>query len=732
MSDAKTIKQNLLASIPVFLVSIPLCLGIALASNVPLFAGILTGIIGGIVVGFLSESRVSVSGPAAGMIAVVLTAVSQLGSYQLFLLALLLAGGIQLLGGLFRTGFIANYVPATVIKGLLAAIGILIIINQIPLAFGYFKDSSSVLEALHLTEQSLDVGAFDIVLSHISYGSAIISCLSLIVLFSWDKIPHKRLKMLPSSCVVVILGIAINGIYQLLDNGFALKAYHLVNIPIIHSFSDLTTQFQHPDLSGLLNVKVYMYAVMIAIVASLETLLNLEGIEKIDKSHRYCSRDKELIAQGAGNLISGLLGGLPITSVIVRSSVNIYAGATSKLSSIFNGFLLILSLTLMASLLNYIPIASLAAILIHTGFKLATPKLFKDIYAQGARYFIPFLITVIAIIASNLLLGIIIGLVCSLFFILKDNSQSCFSIVSEKHPSGDVLRLMLPQQLTFLNRAAMISGLNAIPAHTKVIIDATSTDFIDEDIVEIIKEDKDILAKEKNILFNFEGFKEHYDIKHKNSFIQATTYDVQSSLAPQDVLMLLQEGNARFVNNTPIRKNYKQQMAATEDSQHPMAVVLGCIDSRVPVELVFNLSLGDVFVARIAGNIANEDILGSIEFACDVAGAKLIVVLGHKGCGAVKAACENFQLGHLTQLIDKIKPAVMLEQERHLQHEDQQTFITQVAQNNVELTKHWIYEHSAILKNLISTGKVGLIGAFYDISTGQVTFDSELHIKERA
>ena len=728
MVNLRHLQKDFLSSFVVFLVAIPLCLGIALASNASLFAGIITGCIGGIVVGLLSASNVSVSGPAAGMVAVVLSTVSALGSYELFLLALLIAGLVQVIAGLFRIGFIANYVPTNVIKGLLAAIGILIIIKQIPLAIGYFAPNGHTIEALKSAEEGVDIHYTLSFFSHISLSAFSITLISLLILYTWDKFPYRFFKTIPAAFAVVLFGIIMNIFYREFIPQLALQSFHLVNIPAIQSVSAFVAQFKYPDFSGLQHLPVYLYAIMIATIGSLEALLNFEAIEKIDKRHRYYSRNRELFAQGIGNMVSGMIGGLPITSVIVRSSVNIQAGAKTRWSTVFHGVLLLLSLTFMSSWLNAIPTASLAAILMYTGYKLANYALFKEMYAQGSRYFIPFLITLVAIVVTNLLMGILIGLAVSIFFILWHSSKKSFSIVQEHHPAGEILRLILPQQLTFLDRGSIIDGLNGLKPHSKVIIDASNTDYIDEDIMSIIEEYKGMLHKEKDILFNFEGFQAHYDIADTKHFIQATTYDVQNNLTPTQVLALLYEGNQRFVNNTPIHSNYKQQVAATSQSQHPIAVILSCIDSRVPVEIIFNLTLGDVFVIRIAGNIANIDILASIEFACDIAGAKLIVVLGHQRCGAIQAACKNVQIGHIGSLVDKIKPAI--EEALRTQDASLETcledpaFIEAVTWHNVHHTKTWLEANSPIIRTLIAEEKVGLIGAYYNITNGQVVFDT--------
>ena len=722
--NANAIKQDVLASITVALVAIPLCLGIALACHVPLISGIISGIVGGIVVGFISQSKVSVSGPAAGMVAVVISIIAQLQSYELFLMALTIAGIIQIAAGVLKGGFIANYVPTNVIQGLLAAIGILIIVKQIPIAIGYYAEPNTLALSLKETEENLDISYLISTLSHIHGLAIIISIVSILVLLNWEKCLPKISKIFPASVAVIIIAVIINKGISAFIPTLSLHQSMLVNIPIKESLSDFLNQFKHPDFSQLHNTALYTSAMMIAAIASLETLLNLEGIEKIDKSHRYTSRDRELIAQGAGNIVCGLMGGLPITSVIVRSSVNIYAGAKSKLSTILHGCILLISIGFLGKLLNYIPLAALAAILIHTGYKLANVTLFKKAYNEGYRYFIPFLIATIAIIFTNLLTGIFIGLTTSILFILYYNSKNGLLVVNEAYPAGNALRFILPQQLTFLNKASIVNALNKIPKQSKIVIDANSTSYIDNDVLNVIKDFKEEQALEKNILLNLTGFKDHYDIKDQIKFINATTRDVQKSITHQEALTIFIEGNKRFIHSTPIHKDFQHQMQATAKSQHPIAVVLSCIDSRVPVEIVFDLSLGDLFVARVAGNVADLDIIGSIEYACQIAQTKLVIILGHNECGAINAACDDLKLGNMTQLIDKIKPAIAMEKALKHHDENKAAFLDHVIANNVSLTKKHILEKSEILNTLFKNNEINVVGAIYDIHTGQVVFEA--------
>jgi carbonic anhydrase len=722
------IKNDFIASIVVFLVAIPLCLGVALASGAPPMSGIISGIIGGIIVGLLSQSSVSVSGPAAGMIPVVIATIATLGSFHAFLFALCLAGVLQILMGILRAGFIASYIPLNVIEGLLAAIGILIIIKQIPFAFGYFAEPQALYASLKEAEGGITLLPLQHVFSHMSLGATFITLFSFVILIAWQKIPYYFSKIIPAPIIAVIVAVILNHIFSLYLPILSLNNSHLVSIPSDAGIFSLFKGLQHPDFSDFLNYKTYLSAGMLAIIASLETLLNIQAIEKIDRRHRHAAKNRELVAQGCGNILSGLFGGIPITSVIIRSSVNIYAGAKTKLSTIFHGCLLFLSVTFLAKYLNQIPVASLAAILLFTGYKLASIRLFKENYARGWNYFLPFIVSVIAILLTNLLAGVLIGLGVSFFFILKQNSQVRLLTVNELHPSGEVLRIVLPQQLTFLSKATIVENLDKLGKNLKLILDANSTEYIDDDVLEVIKEFQQYQAVEKNITLNLEGFKDYYQRINQTNFITATTYDIQSTLTPRDVLALLKEGNQRFIKNTPIHKNYPLQIVATAQSQHPMTVMLSCIDSRVPVELIFDLNVGDAFVIRIAGNILNEDIIASMEFACDVAGAKLIVVLGHENCGAIRAACDHFSRGHIRQLLEKIEPAIEKETKTHVNRTGKNPeFVSHVTALNVDIVKENIYEKSEILKKLIDEKSIGIVGAIYDVATGQVIFkDNQL------
>ncbi|VEG92407.1 bifunctional SulP family inorganic anion transporter/carbonic anhydrase [Legionella spiritensis] len=717
------LKFDVIAAIVVFLVAIPLCLGIALASGTSLISGLISGMIGGIVVGTLSGSQVSVSGPAAGMAAVVLTAITQLGDFNTFLLALMLAGALQVIVGVLRAGMVADYVPSNVVQGLLCAIGILLIIKQLPLAFTFSSELTELEAHLLETTESLNLNPLYDFSYHINSGAIIISLISFAILIFCDTVKLRWLESIPAPILVVIAGIILNELFQMTNSSFVQNTPQLVNIPHTNGVGDLTDQLTFPKWSAWTNPLVYLYALIIAIVASLESLLNVKASEKLDKKRRYCSKDQELVAQGTGNIIAGLIGAIPITSVIVRTSVNIQAGARTKFSAILHGFFLLFAVLLIPQWLNTIPIASLAVILIYTGYKLTKPSIYSNIYRQGSDRFIPFIATVISIVIFNLLAGILIGLSISLFYILKSNSKARLDIVKEFYPKGVISRLILPQQISFLNKASLVAELDSIPPKSQLIIDATQSNYIDKEIIELIQEYKNEQAPLKQISLNLVGFQEKYEIHNYIDFIHVTTYDVQSNLAPYEVLNILREGNLRFLQDTRIHRSSKIDVPHTSQGQHPIAVVLGCIDSRVPVETIFDMSFGDLFCIRIAGNVINDDVLASMEYACHVAGAKLIVVLGHTRCGAIQSACDGVEKGHITQLLAKISPALNAETETQTNRNSSNTaFLDHVTSLNVANTLHQVYKNSDILKTMIEQDSISMVGSIYNVETGMVHF----------
>ncbi|MEN9522234.1 MAG: hypothetical protein RL065_611 [Bacteroidota bacterium] len=509
------IKPNLSSGLVVFLVALPLCLGIALASGAPLFSGMIAGIIGGIIVGSLSGSPLSVSGPAAGLAAVVLSSIHKLGSYETFVLTVFLAGLIQLALGFLKAGIVANFFPSNVIKGMLTAIGIIIIMKQIPHFFGYDKDAEGDLDFLQPDGDNTFTALLE-PFSHIDIGATIIGIVSILIILLWDKYKSKKIAFIPGAAIAVIIAALINEFWISTNSNFALASNHLVQLPILHSFDEIKNTISFPDFSKIMMKDVWIIAFTIAIVASIETLLSLEAVDKMDEHKRHSPVNLELKAQGIGNVLSGLIGGLPITSVIVRSSANVNSGATNKSSAIIHGIFLLVCALLIPTLLNKIPITTLASVLLLTGYKLTNFNVYKQMWKKGKYQFAPFIVTVVAVVFTDLLTGVSIGMAMSVFAILSGNIKLPYQYKKEFTDEGHIIRIDLSQEITFLNKAAVKDFLDRIPSESKVIINAESTKYIDHDVLEIIRDFKEVIAVEKNIKVSTTGFRDEYKIE--NSF----------------------------------------------------------------------------------------------------------------------------------------------------------------------------------------------------------------------
>lgn len=704
------LKVDLPAGIVVFLVSIPMSLGIALASGAPLFSGLITGIIGGLVVAPLSGSQLAVSGTAAGLSVLVLAAINEL-TFNGFLLALVIAGLLQVLLGLLRAGVIAHYFPSSVINGLLSGIGIILFLKQIPHALGYDSDYEgdfSFSQTDHFSSFSELINAVEF----ISPTAIVIALISLIPLILWEQPFIKSLRysrVYQGILLAVLLGVFSNHYLVHFAPEFALKDTHLVMIPIFSDFAGLLAQFHTPDFSLFDQPRVYLIAATLALVASLETLICVEAVDKLDPYRRVTSTNRELMTQGLANIGSGLIGGLPLTQVIVRSSINIQAGARSKTAAVIQGILMLLAVKFIPEWLNEIPLATLASVLLVVSYKLINPALFRTMYQSGLYHFIPFCATILGLVFTDLLIGIVIGLSCALFAILLENYKSVAYF--RETVIGNKIIFRLSEHVSFLNKANIKRTLENVPANSDVVIDATRSKYMDYDVYEIIENFKNE-ARFKNIkltLENMRGFGTLKPIENARSH----TYASQQALTPVDVLAILQDGNENFINNLEANRNLLEQVNDTQQGQFPLAIILSCMDSRTSVELIFDLGLGDVFSARVAGNIINDDILGSMEYACKLAGSKLIVVLGHTHCGAIKGACANVQLDHLTGLLAKIQPAIAAVG---------QSSVEKVAEKNVQLTVAQIRNQSPVLEDLIQAGDIGIIGGMYDVETGRVDF----------
>ncbi|MCV9385871.1 SulP family inorganic anion transporter [Reichenbachiella ulvae] len=500
------ISRDLPASIVVFLVAVPLCLGIALASGAPLFSGIIAGIVGGIVVGLISGSSLGVSGPAAGLAVIVLNSITELGSFENFLLAVVIAGVLQIVLGIAKAGVLGYYLPSSVIKGMLSGIGVIIILKQIPHAFGYDADPEGDMDFFqpdgHNTFSEI-LYAFE----NITPGAVIIGFLGLAILILWERPFMKKMtftKYVNGPLVAVAVGIVLNLVFESIPT-LSLHGDHVVTIPVTTSFDEFLGLFATPNWSMIGEKQIYIVAFTIAVVASLETLLSVEAADKLDPERRITPTNRELVAQGIGNSVSGLIGGLPVTQVIVRSSANIQSGGKTKASAVFHGIFLMICALAVPQVLNMIPLASLAAVLIVVGFKLVKPSMFVEMYKTGNDQFYSYIITILGLVFTDLLMGIGMGLVVAIMFILWNNFKTPYHFDPDHVKEGQPITIALSDNVTFLNKASIIKTFNVLPDDSEVIIDATRTQEIHWDVMELI-EDFKINSKNRGIDLKLVGF----------------------------------------------------------------------------------------------------------------------------------------------------------------------------------------------------------------------------------
>lgn len=514
----KTIKSDLPASIVVFFVALPLCLGIALASGAPLFSGVIAGIIGGVVVGSLSGSKIGVSGPAAGLAAIVLTAIGTLGGYQNFLVAVVLGGIIQIIFGVLKAGIIGYYFPSSVIKGMLTGIGIIIILKQIPHFFGYDSEPEGADSFLEPSGENTFSAILHIV-DNITLGSMVIGIIGLAILILWDRVLSKKgriFQLVQGPLVAVVVGIIFYVVTQG-NSSLAIETSHLVSVPIPDGIESFVGQFSFPNFSAITNPEVWIVGFTIALVASLETLLCVEATDKLDPHKNVTPTNRELLAQGTGNILSGLVGGLPITQVIVRSSANIQSGGRSKMSAIIHGFFLLISVILIPRLLNMIPLSVLAAILLVVGYKLAKPALFKKMYDLGWKQWVPFVVTVVGIVFTDLLVGIGLGLAVGIVVILIKSYQNSHFLHKEGEDVDDgKIKMTLAEEVTFFNKGAILKELDRLPKNSYLELDVRKTRYLDNDIIEIL-EDFAFKAKERHI--DIKLISERGIIENPDSFV---------------------------------------------------------------------------------------------------------------------------------------------------------------------------------------------------------------------
>ncbi|MCA9196923.1 MAG: bifunctional SulP family inorganic anion transporter/carbonic anhydrase [Planctomycetales bacterium] len=735
--STRDLGRDITAGLVVFLVALPLCLGIALASGADPMSGLLSGIVGGLVVGMISGSHTSVSGPAAGLTAIVAAEIGKLGTFEAFLLAVVVAGVLQVLLGVLRAGALSAFFPSSVIKGLLAAIGVILILKQIPHLLGHDTDPEGEMSYVQPDGENPFSELQRLFQGEIHSGAMAIGISCLILLILWNRSKTLKGLVIPGPLVVVLAGVAMKLGFDhfLTDSAWLVEASHLVQVPVAGSANEFFGFLRTPHFSQWLNPAIYYAGVTMAIVASLETLLNLEAVDKLDTLKRQSPANRELIAQGAGNIVAGLIGGLPVTSVIVRSSVNVGAGGRTKRAAIFHGILLVVCVALFPVYLNLIPLSALAAILIVTGFKLASPQLFRQMWSEGRYQFLPFIITLVAIVRTDLLIGIVVGLCVAIVFILRSNLRSPIRRIVETHLDGDVTHIELANQVSFLNRAGLVRIFHDAQPGAKILVDATGTDYIDPDVLGLIREFKEETAPSRGVQISLRGFKKKYQLQDDVVFADYSTRELQDKLTPDQVLDILKEGNRRFRLGERLSRDFGRQVDATSAGQNPLAVVLSCIDSRVPVELVLDLGLGDVFSVRVAGNVIGTKSLASMEYGVGVAGSKLILVLGHTKCGAVTAAvdllCKNLDAktvtgcDHLQSIVNEIAPSVAEETCQLLSVEtngQMEAVVDEVAKRNVLTTVAEITQRSAIIRKAVEEGRAKVVGAMYDVRSGEIEF----------
>lgn len=736
LKSNKIVLDDLLSGLVIFLVAVPLSLGVAQSTGLPPASGLLAGVIGGILVGMISGSHVSVSGPSPGLILVIVSQFAVLGSFEAVLTATIIAGILQVVAGCFHVGVFADFLPTALIRGVIAAFGVIFILKQIPHILGHDADPEGEMAFWQPDRETTFSELFSMGNDwHVGAAVVGLTCFLVLVALEYRKFSRK----LPVPSPLIAIGVALLLSLGLSQFGapWTIDGKHLFQVPLANDWGKIWNYLHAPDFSALLNPKVYLAGVLIATIGSLESLISIKAIDMIDEQGRRTSGNRELIAQGCGNMLCGLMGGLPITCLVPHSAVNIISNGRTKRATILHGCFFLLSVVFFPGLLNRIPLSCLAAILMFVSFQLARPDYFVRAWRAGPYQFAPFMITLLAILFTDLLPGILIGLGVSIAFILHSNLKRPLTRTIEKHIGGELFVIELANQVSFLNRAVLDHTLQTAPRGTSILIDATNSEYIDPDIINMIREFKDVTAAKHGVTVSLKGFREKYQIEDEINFVDYSTRELQSQLTPAQVLQLLEEGNSRFLSGKRLSRDLGRQITATSAGQHPLAIVLSCIDSRTPTELILDLGLGDIFNIRVAGNVVGPKVLASIEYGTAVAGAKLIVVMGHTRCGAINASVQLLEspdiaaatgCEHLDAIVDRVRECIdAREWEAHKDEtgEPKQAYADKVARMNVIRHVDMIVQNSKTVQRLLQDGKVAVVGAMYDITTGKMEFLKE-------
>ena len=717
------LKKDIPASIAVALVAIPLCLGIAHASGAPLLSGLMGGIIGGAVVGFLSGSQLSVSGPAAGLTTVVLGGIATLKSFPAFLTSVVLAGILQLIFGKLRVGGLSRLFPSPVIKGMLGAIGLILIMKQSPHLVGYDFEEMGVQEFADKAQDLEDdypgaprtgintVTLMALAFTHLDTGAMIIGLLSLATLYLWEWKVQKRLPTVPGSLVAVALGVGLNQLLGVFKPEMQVTGKHLVHIPELSG--GLIT---FPDWSALANPQVYILAVTIAIIASVETLLCVEALDRLDPAHRFTPPNRELMAQGTRNLLCGLFGGIPITSVIVRGSVNLSAGATSKISAISHGVLILFSLLLMRGGLNQIPLATLAAVLVHVGIKMAHPSTLRRMMGRGWSQVIPYVVTALAILFSDLLIGIMVGTVVSAVFILRNLHVAQGLTVNRK---GSLTQIELHQEVTFFHKVRLGSILESLPPDSTVEIDGSKALSIDHDVLDVIE----VFCQRA---------------PHRNIKVIVGGIATMSSFSESQKAEMQAEYDQLLANNRAWAEDCQQKdpdfFYRTSHGPKPHFLFIGCSDCGVSADIITATEPGKLLVHRNIGNMVSlhdMNLMSVLQYTIEHLVVPHIIVCGHYNCGGIRAALSTDSFGLIDNWVHPVKSVLQENQTELAQILDPVQRERRIIELNVlQQVGHLL--KTAVVQNSIQKLGIPRVHAWvYDESTGKITdLKSELNLSD--
>ncbi len=716
--NSKDIPYDLSSGLAVFLVALPLCIGIAFASDAPVFSGILAGIVGGTVVSLISKSPFSVSGPAAGLTVVVLASVNELGSYEIFLLALLFAGFLQLAFGFLKAGVIGSFFPSSVIKGMLASIGIILMLKQVPHILGYDLDYEGDFNFFQNDGKNTFTEIYDAILL-VKPGAIVISIISLFVIFFWDKFKLAKKIYIHGAFVIVVLSVFLNLFFESFFPALWIGSAHLVKLEITDGFFGFFKNFTTPDFTAYKNIAIYLIGFKLALVASLESLLSIDAVDKLDPLRRHTPKNHELKAQGVGNIISSLIGGLPITSVVVRSSANVDSGARSKLSAIFHGVFLLMAVVLIPGIINRIPLSALAVVLIVVGYKLTKIDVIKEQYSKGWEHFIPFIVTVFSILFTDILIGIGIGTSVALFFILRRNVRNPYIYNKQNSNYGIKVKIELSEEVSFLNKASILYKLSKVPKNAHVVIDGSKAKYIDDDILEII-EDFKINAPSKNIKI------EIIDVNDKFEVIENEELD---KIIQQDYSKL-------FVNNKDWVKEklaedafYFEKLAL---GQSPKYLFIGCSDSRITANEITGTDAGEMFIHRNIANLVVDtdlNLMAVLQYSIEVLKVHHIIVCGHYGCGGIKAAVDGQYHGLIDKWLRNIQKVYRLYRsdiegiaDEEQKHKKLVELVVREQVYNLAMT--------TIYQKAIKKGEnVQLHGWVYDMSKGSIK-DLDINVKK--